>query len=88
MSCFYRRFAIRVPAAAGSGYEFCSFWEGMRKEQPDPKNKPGQQPDDEEKNRKERERQSDDHGDDDEEYPDLFEEKDPDFNDPDEQEFI
>jgi hypothetical protein len=49
----------------------------------DPKEKPGKN-DDPEKRKKQEETENEET----EEFPDLFEEKDEDFNDPDEQEFI
>ena len=53
----------------------------------DPKNKPGGQPGDDERERLNRAR-TEESRDDEEEFPDLFEEKDNDFDDPEEREHI
>ena len=58
----------------------------MKLNEQDPKNKPhGAAADDEERKKQAR---AEEGGDDDEEFPDLFNEKDPDFDDPDEEEII
>jgi hypothetical protein len=59
----------------------------MEKQQPgDPKNKPANAAGDDEE-RKKQARAEEGGDDDDEEFPDIYNEKDPDFDDPDEQEY-
>ena len=54
----------------------------------DPKKKPGPEGGENDDDKKKKAPEQEDQGDDDEEFPDLYNEKDPDFDDPDEQEFI